>query len=78
MASGTGAELIVGDSEDRPMVALLPSEDVDSSSDSSWRSPLLPTVLYAVDILQMCIVDLVIEDSESAQGNLWTFASGTF
>ena len=32
MASGTGGEFVVGDSDDRPIVALLASEVVDSSS----------------------------------------------
>jgi hypothetical protein len=41
---------MVGDSDDRPIVALLVLEDVDSSSDSTWRPPLLPTDLYAIDI----------------------------
>jgi len=52
IARGRGAELVVGDSDDRPIVALLALEEVDSSSDSTWRPPLLPTDLYAVDILR--------------------------
>lgn len=52
MASGTGGEFMVGDSDERPMVALLASEVVDSLSESAGRSSLLPTNLYAADILQ--------------------------
>jgi hypothetical protein len=56
MARGRVAELIVGDSEDRPIVALLALVEVDSSSDSTWRSPLLPTDLYAADIVRTVAV----------------------
>lgn len=47
---------MVGDSDDRPIVALLALEEVDSSSDSTWRPPLLPTDLYAVDILRAVVM----------------------
>ncbi len=64
---------MVGDSEDRPMVALLVSEEVDSSSDSACKSPLLSTALYAVDILGIVYsiqIDLAIEDNASTQVNV--------
>lgn len=43
----------MGDSDERPIVALLALEDVDWSSDSAPISSLLPTALYAVDIVNL-------------------------
>jgi hypothetical protein len=42
IARGEGEELVVGDSDDRPTVALLAMEEVDSSSESGPR-PSLPS-----------------------------------
>lgn len=53
IASGGGrGDVVVGDSDDRPIVALLALEVTESSSVSISRPSFLPRDLYAVDIVQ--------------------------